>query len=456
MTDPAPTTFQLLVCGDQDALARVITLVSDLSVHTRAAANVNDALVDIGNHPPDAVIVASSNEDDVTRIGLSATLPVIVVAELADVKIAVRMMRAGAHSYVTYDASLTNTVREIASINKPESVRPRWTQNEREIFNRIINRSRAMNLVIARIRALAHTPNTTGLILGESGTGKELIAGAIHSLSARAEKPFIPVDCGAIPENLIETELFGHEQGAFSGATARKRGRFELAHGGTLFFDEIGELPLPMQSKLLRALEERQIWRVGGTAPIPVDVRVVAATNRSLQAMVEAHSFRADLYFRLSVFVIDVPPLRERGADVLHLADHFLERFNAELGRQITGLSPAAKAKLVGYSFPGNVRELKNTLEEAVISATSRMLDARDIKTPHSQDTPIAAINADGSIPFAFGPNALDQLERHAIELAMNAAAGNQTKAAGLLGINRLALGRALARHGIAVVKPKL
>ena len=207
------------------------------------------------------------------------------------------------------------------------------------------------------------------LLEGESGTGKELFARALHVLSPRADGPFVAINCAAIPETLLETELFGYEKGAFTGAAQRKPGRFELAHRGTLFLDEIGDLPLPLQAKILRALEEKEFERVGGTQSLRVDVRVVAATNRNLKQRVRERQFREDLYFRLSVLPIQIPPLRERGDDVLILARHFVEKFCRDLNKKALMLSPAAVADLMSYPWPGNVRELQNCIERAVILA---------------------------------------------------------------------------------------
>jgi anaerobic nitric oxide reductase transcription regulator len=287
------------------------------------------------------------------------------------------------------------------------------------------------------------------LILGESGTGKELVAHATHELSTRAKQPLIAVDCGAIPDSLFESELFGHERGSFSGATEDRKGRLELADGGTIFLDEIGELPLPLQAKLLRVLEDRQVWRVGARASRPVDVRVVAASNRDLRKAVELGQFRADLFFRINVFPITLPPLRERGADVLHLAQHFFEQFNHQLERGLTGLTSSARARLIDYDYPGNVRELRNIMELAVVTTEGPTVGAADIMLP-SASVPTATIVEGGvQITLAFGEHALENLERAAIAAALDHADGNQTRAARLLGIQRLALARAAMRLGI-------
>ncbi|MGE3775675.1 MAG: sigma 54-interacting transcriptional regulator [Pirellulaceae bacterium] len=241
-------------------------------------------------------------------------------------------------------------------------------------FEEIIGRSPALAAVLEHVRAVAPT-DASVLIQGETGTGKELIARAIHSIGRRRDKPLIKVNCAALPAGLVESELFGHEKGAFTGAIARRVGRFELADGGTIFLDEIGELPLEMQAKLLRVLQEHELDRIGGRAPIRVDVRVIAATNRDLAAAVRAREFREDLFYRLNVFPIQLPPLRQRAGDVPLLAYYFVSRFASQLGKQIVGIHPATMERLVAYPWPGNIRELENVIERAVILCRGEMLE---------------------------------------------------------------------------------
>jgi transcriptional regulator with GAF, ATPase, and Fis domain len=367
----------------------------------------------------------------------------------ASVPHTVRLMQSGARSVVCTRDHLVEQVAAALTATQPEVVRPRWSQHERTIFNKIINRSAAMSAVIEQIRSVARSPDTTVLIMGESGTGKELVANATHELSARAKQPLIAVDCGAIPDSLFESELFGHERGSFSGATEDRKGRLELAHGGTIFLDEIGELPLPLQAKLLRVLEDRHVWRVGARAPRPVDVRVVAASNRDLRKAVEQGQFRADLFFRINVFPISIPPLRERGADVLHLAQHFFDHFNHQLERGLTGLTSSARAKLVDYDYPGNVRELRNIMELAIVTTDGPMVGAGDIMLPSAAGSTAIPFDGGVHITLSFGEHALENLERAAVSAALERAAGNQTRAARLLGIQRLALARAAMRLGV-------
>jgi transcriptional regulator with PAS, ATPase and Fis domain len=311
-----------------------------------------------------------------------------------------------------------------------------------------------MNEVLGRIRQVAKTPATTTLIVGETGTGKELIARAVHLLSARKDKPFIAVDCGAIPPTLFESELFGHERGAFTGADTRKLGRLVIANGGTVFLDEIAELPLPAQAKLLRVLQEREVWPVGATRPTPIDIRLVSATHRDLRARVESGEFRSDLFFRLSVFEVRLPPLRERGADVLHLANHFLDSFNESMRRRVTGLAASARAFLVSYAFPGNVRELRNMMESALISTEDgSAIEAASLRAGHSMATLLgnepSADAAEFQVTASFGPNCFENVVNELVRLALDHADGNRSHAAKLLDIERPRLLRLLGRTGV-------
>lgn len=274
---------------------------------------------------------------------------------------------------------------------------------------------------------------STVLITGESGTGKEVIARDIHRLSPRSEGPFIPVNVGAIPESLLESELFGYEKGAFTGATARKSGLFELASGGTLFLDELGEMPASMQVKLLRVLQERVILRVGGTRPFPVDIRIVTATNKDLMAAVREGSFREDLFFRINVIQIQLPPLRERKADIAHLAGFFISRFSKEMGKPINGITPTALSLLSSYSFPGNIRELENSIERAVILADGHSLDASDFFFPETKFETQEFEKENPSLKIR-------DVERQTIMNALERNNGHRERTAGELGISRRTL----------------
>ncbi len=291
----------------------------------------------------------------------------------------------------------------------------------------------------------AAATDTTVLLEGESGTGKELFARALHALSPRADGPFVAINCAAIPETLLETELFGHEKGAFTGAAARKPGKFELAHRGTLFLDEIGDLPLSLQAKILRVLEEKRFERVGGTVPLQVDVRVVAATNRNLKAAVAARQYREDLFFRLSVFPIVIPPLRERPEDISTLARYFIDRFCRDLNKRPLVLSPSAEDDLRQYAWPGNVRELQNCIERAAILTEGDTIHPRHLNlsfrmpvavAPTDEDaSPWSKIDLSGSLGDA-SRRVLAEVERRKIEQALKEAAGNRGRAAEILQIS--------------------
>jgi transcriptional regulator with GAF, ATPase, and Fis domain len=300
-----------------------------------------------------------------------------------------------------------------------------------------------MQEVFKHIEMVAAT-NSTVLLLGETGTGKELVARAIHQRSPRQDGVMVKVNCGALPPGLVESELFGHEKGAFTGATARKKGRFELANSSTIFLDEVGELPLDAQTKLLRVLQEQELERVGGSETIKVDVRVIAATNRNLEQEVKKGSFRADLFYRLHIFPIRIPPLRERIDDIPLIANYFVNSFATRLGKKITGISRKAIEKLISWNWPGNVRELANMLERAVILCEGTTLQAEHIGLSTG---PIAA---DDSIPT------LEEGERRLIRQALEKCNGRLSGprgAAALLGVNRSTLWSRMQKLGIHVAK---
>jgi Nif-specific regulatory protein len=285
--------------------------------------------------------------------------------------------------------------------------------------------------------------NTTVLLRGESGTGKELIAHAIHYNSPRAKKPFIRVSCGALPHDLIESELFGYEKGAFTGAHGSKKGRFELAEGGTLFLDEIGELSPATQVKLLRVLQEREFERLGGTTTIRADIRLIAATNKPLERAIEAGEFREDLYYRLNVFAIFVPPLRERKSDVLLLADHFLEKLSAEHGKRVKRISTPAIDMLSSYHWPGNVRELANAIERAVVVCDAQVLHA------HHLPPTLQTAEASDTVPSQPLSETVDAVEKDALQDALKSARGSRAKAARLLKTTARVFNYKVRKHGI-------
>jgi Nif-specific regulatory protein len=323
-----------------------------------------------------------------------------------------------------------------------ENIHLREELRERYDFSHIIGNSGPMRQVYEQVTQVAAT-NTTVLIRGESGTGKELIAHALHYNSPRSAKPFVKVSCAALPDSLIESELFGYEKGAFTGAQARKKGRFELAEGGTLFLDEVGDLPLTTQVKLLRAIQEREFERLGGLEPVKVDVRLITATNKDLEKAIAAGAFREDLHYRLNVFAIFVPPLRQRKPDVLLLADHFLEKYSAEHRKPIKRISTPAIDMLMAYHWPGNVRELQNIIERAVL-----VCDANVIHGHHLPPT-LQTAEASGTVTDLSLEESVDAYEKDLILDALKTSRGNRTKAARLLHSTERIISYKVRKHRI-------
>lgn len=323
-----------------------------------------------------------------------------------------------------------------------ENTKLRQELRERYELSNIVGNSRAMQQVYEQVAQVAGSP-TTVLIRGESGTGKELVAHAIHYNSPRADKPFVKVSCGALPESLIESELFGYEPGAFTDARAQKKGRFELAHGGTLFLDEVGELSRPTQVKLLRVLQEREFERLGGVRPIKVDVRLVAATNKDLEAAVQQAEFREDLYYRLNVFSIFMPPLRERRPDILLLADHFVEKYAASHGKDVRRIATTAIDMLMSYHWPGNVRELENCIERAVLVCDGGVVHA------HHLPPTLQTAEVSGTLPRRSLEKAVESYEKDLIVDALKTTRGNRARAARLLDSTERILGYKVAKYGI-------
>jgi Nif-specific regulatory protein len=332
-------------------------------------------------------------------------------------------------------AALTQTEREGRLVRVAEAAR--------EPAIELIGSGEALAALKARIERFAASPDAAVLIRGETGTGKSLIARQLHALSTRAEGPFVAVNCAAIPDTLVESELFGHEKGAFTGATRAFRGRFALAHGGTLFLDEVGDLSAAAQAKVLRAIEEREVQPLGGDKPVEVDVRILSATHKDLQAEIAAGRFRGDLYYRLAVAEINVPPLRDRGDDVVVLAEAFLARTAKRLGRSVTGFTPDARTLLKRYPWPGNVRQLASEIERAVLLGDGGLLDLEDLRERAETILPPAA--AGGSAE----PRTYAEAERDIVRRALDEAGGNIRAAARALGVSRNTLYRKLAKYDI-------
>jgi DNA-binding NtrC family response regulator len=380
---------------------------------------------------------------------LNGALPVVVMTAYGSVETAVEAMKAGASDYVLKPFALAE-MRLV--VQKELDVRRLREENRslREALGRQYNypniaaRSAKMQEVLTLVERVAATPSTV-LIGGESGVGKDLIAHLIHQRSSRASGPFVKINSTAIPENLLESELFGYEKGAFTGATASKPGKFELADKGTLFLDEIGDVPPAIQVKLLRVLQEREFERLGGTRTIKVDVRLIAATNRDLRAALEQGTFREDLYYRLNVVPIDIPPLREHKEDIPELANLFLSRLAQKSQKKFEGIKPEALRKLMDFHWPGNVRELENIIERAFALATGPFIGEGDIQMDH-----VPQRNHLGQAALLPEGKTLDQWEDEIIREAYRRANGNKSEAARMLGLSRNALRYRLEKIGIA------
>jgi DNA-binding NtrC family response regulator len=391
---------------------------------------------------------------------LDPELQVVVMTAYGSIQDAVTAMKEGAMDFLAKpidpDHLLLMVERAIAQRRiLTEYILLKEELAERRGAPKIIGEDTKLRQVSQQLHRAAAT-DATVLLEGESGTGKELFARALHALSPRNDGPFVAINCAAIPETLLETELFGHEKGAFTGAAARKPGRFELAHRGTLFLDEIGDLPLALQAKILRALEEKQFERVGGTQSLHVDVRVVAATNRHLKQRVAERQFREDLFFRLSVFPIQIPPLRERTDDILILARHFVEKFCRDLNKPELVLAPAAIDELQAYPWPGNVRELQNCIERSVILTEGDSIHPRHLNLSFRQTAPAAPavspweqIDLTGSMSDAVR-RVTEEVERRKLTQAMQDANGNKSHVADSLQLTYKVLLQKLKAYGIA------
>ena len=439
----------ILLVEDKDNLRRVLRLTLENAGYTVAEAiDARSALTEIANSRHRLVLtdlrMPHGSGLDVLRSARAADpdVPVIVMTAFGSIDEAVQAMKDGAHDFLQKPVDsnhlllLVERALEQARL-RTENVLLREEWARRYGFPRILGESEVLKRAVGETQRVAQTEATV-LLLGESGTGKELFARAVHHLSARRDQPFVAINCAAIPETLIENELFGHERGAFTGASDRRQGKFELASGGTVFLDEIGELPLGVQGKLLRAIEEKVVDRIGGRAPVAVDVRVVAATNKDLKAAVDKGEFRGDLFFRLAVFPIEVPPLRERGDDVVLLAQHFASEIGRELRGREAQLSAESMAALKQHHWPGNVRELENAIERACIISDSLLLEPADLGFGSAEAEETASLDQfdlSGTLSEV-AHRALRLVERKKILSALEANQGNKSKTAEDLGVS--------------------
>ena len=443
---------KILLVEDEEKLRRVAELHLRASGYEVEGVATAESAVALAANA--AVVVTDYRLPGINGLDLLACLrrqnslvPVIMVTAYGSVEHAVEAMKAGAFDYLPKPYSLDHLTAVVEKALEVRALRDENLKLKEELGHRyelvnVIGRSDAMQEVFAMVMRVAPT-RTTVLLAGESGVGKDLIARAIHYYSPRRDRPFVKINCTALPENLMESELFGYEKGAFTGAVSSKAGKFEHADTGTVFLDEIGDVPPAVQVKLLRVLQERDIERLGSNKTRRVDVRVIAATNVDLRQALENGTFREDLYYRLNVLPMDIPPLRHRREDIEHLARHFAERTCREMGTELPTFTPRAMSKLLAHSWPGNVRELENVIERSIVLGNRPELDAEDIR--------IDSVQRKAAPAGTFLPEgvSLDEYENAIIREALRRADGNKSQAARLLGITRNALRYRLSQMGI-------
>ena len=449
--------MRVLVVDDEPALRHTISVILHEEGHeVTSATDGEDALAKLSASPADLVLcdVRMPTMDGMTFLERHAasggTALIVMMSAYGDAETAIAAMQRGAYDWIQKPFRAEEVVLVVRKAMERERLRAEVRRLEGELSSlrsssdAIIGRSAVMRTALDVACKVARHP-TTVLITGESGTGKELVARLIHRESPRADAPFVAVNCGAIPEALLESELFGHEKGAFTGATRDKAGLFEEAHEGTLFLDEIGELPPALQVKLLRALQEGEVRRVGATSPSAVDVRVIAATNRDLQADVASGRFRADLFYRINVVAIALPPLRERPEDVPELARFFLDRHAARMGLTARGISPGALRILTEHSWPGNVRELEHAIERALVMTGGDAIEPSDLPAPVRSSGDHAAVT-EGTLSVK---RQTTELEKALIRRALEHTRGNRTRAARLLELSHRALLYKIREYGL-------
>jgi DNA-binding NtrC family response regulator len=452
----------ILLVEDKESLRHVIRLTLENAGYTvTESADARAAINEISTTRYRLVLtdlrMPNGSGLDVLRAARASDpdVPVILMTAFGSIDEAVQAMKDGAHDFLQKPVDsnhlllLVERALEQARLRN-ENILLREDWSRRYGFPRIIGESDVMKRAVGETQRVAQTEATV-LLLGESGTGKELFARAVHHLSNRRDKPLVAINCAAIPETLIENELFGHERGAFTGASDRRQGKFELASGGTVFLDEIGELPLSVQGKLLRAIEEKVVDRIGGRAQVPVDVRVVAATNKDLKTAVDQGEFRGDLFFRLAVFPLEIPALRERGDDVVLLANHFASQLGHELRGREAELSNEAIAHIRGRAWPGNVRELENAIERACILSDSLILEPRDlglVSASIGDDKSLNDFDLSGTLSDV-AHRALTVVERKKISAALATNSGNKSRTAEDLGISYKTLLNKIKEYGL-------
>lgn len=461
ITDESKETFVILLIGDRDIYSKSLYQFSKGKCLLKNVSSIDEALTEINQSDPHSIILdldfIGVDQAGIERIRQTAREAVFVTTTTSpSVETAVKMMKLGARDHFVLPGDMER-IRELLRYELEE-----WTQRRRGnalyaeqkkkySFVNIIAKCEKIKKVI-QIAEKVSQSNVTGILIrGETGTGKELIARAVHYWSGKENQPFIELNCTAIPESLLEAELFGYEKGAFTDAKNKKKGLLELANGGSLFLDEIGDMSLQLQAKIVKAIEEKRFRRLGGTDEIEVSVRILAATNQNLEKSMSEGLFRSDLYYRLNVVTIELPPLRERETDILLLADHFIQRFNHEYHRQVKGLSSEVHDSFLSYNWPGNVRELKNAIERAVLLGNSEKITINDL--PDSMRMSVAS--GGQKAPHDFGSTKIileippsgvsfGQIERIVIEEILSLTRGNKSKAAKMLSISRPRLLRKL------------
>lgn len=445
--------FTILIIDDEDNIRNGLATNFELEDYeVKTASNGKEGLDLIAKGDIDLVITdlrmdGISGEEVVKRVTTETPgIPVIVLTGHGSIDAAVEAMKSGAYDFLTKPLNLDqlNLIVKRALENRELSLQHKLLKEEIEssaCLEQMIGRSAEMQKVFSMIKKVAPAKASV-LITGESGVGKELVANAIHNLSGRKDKAFIKVHCAALSESLLESELFGHEKGAYTGADSMQKGRFELAHGGTIFLDEIGEINQNVQIKILRVLQEKTFERVGGEKSISVDVRIVAATNKNLEEEVKAGRFREDLYYRLNVVHLKVPSLKERKDDLPLLIDSFIKKFAAENGKEIIGIDSKAKAALLKYDWPGNIRQLQNCIESSVVMTNGKQIKLEDLPLSVSEYTGQEAISIPMGIP-------LEDAEKIIIMQNLSANKGNKSKTADVLGIGRKTLHRKLNEYGL-------
>jgi len=441
----------VMIIDDDESVRSALTkrLEQDgCRVHASAAAS--EGLQQLGKLSPDLLLLdyRLPDGDDLELLKKvrrrHPDLPVVMMTAFPSIETAIRAMHAGIYDYISKPFGLDQMMLVVHKALEAKRLRSQVQKaatgpSEQFGFDRLAGRSPRISEIVHLLKQLTKSKARIILLQGESGTGKDLAAKIIHYNSPRAARPFMNITCTALPETLLESELFGHEKGAFTDARHLKQGLFELADGGTIFLDEIGDMPASLQAKLLRFIEEKTFRRVGGTTDIHVDVCIIAATNRLLRALVEQGQFREDLFYRLNVFPVTLPPLRERAEDIPWLAEYFIDQYNREFHKNVAGLDPAALAVIQAYRWPGNVRQLRNIIERAMLMSQGGFLTTADLAPELQTPDQTAQTSPEPGVSIHLGPEGIDirQVERLLVEKALEQTHGNQSRAAALLKISR-------------------